>query len=92
MNREGKGKAGSRGKNCSHHTVVDLLVTTVPSSTNTVDPLDHILSISTHVRVSSCHLSVYHQSLIKTGPFREETLQDVPESEIESNWDQVVDK
>jgi hypothetical protein len=24
--------------------------------------------------------------------FREETLQDVPDVEIESNWDQVVDK
>ena len=35
---------------------------------------------------------MFRKSLIILGTSREETLQDVPESEIESNWDQVVDK
>ena len=31
-------------------------------------------------------------SIVDSDCYREDTLQDVPEVEIESNWDQVVDK
>jgi hypothetical protein len=40
---------------------------------------------------SSIHF-IHQSSQSPFTPLREEALQDVPDVEIESNWDQVVDK
>ena len=45
-----------------------------------------------HVSVSSNFFLPWPTLIFYTFISREEQLQDVPENEIESNWDQVVDK
>ena len=63
---------------------------TPPSSTYTVDTLA-LLNSNPCPRQCLAAFDV-SQSLIILGTSREEPLQDIPDVEIESNWDQVVDK